>query len=224
MSNIAGNLRIVRQRIAEAARRSGRQPEDITLIAVTKRFGVTEVLDAISAGVTDIGENYVQEAADKWSEVGPAARWHFIGHLQRNKAKMAVEIFDVVQSVDSLELAQELGKRACAAGKTIDAMIEVNISEESAKFGVSEQEVLALASQVSEVEGLTVRGLMGMAPFLDDAEDTRPYFAALKRVWDMLPEENRVWLSMGMTHDFEVAIEEGSNMVRIGTAIFGSRL
>jgi PLP dependent protein len=224
MSDITGNLRMVRQRIAEAARKSGRKPEDITLVAVTKKFGVDEIREAIAAGATDIGENYVQEAADKWSEVGPAARWHFIGHLQRNKVKMAVEIFDVVQSVDTLELAKELGKRACAGGKTIDAMIEVNISEESAKFGVSEQEVLALASQVSEIEGLRVRGLMGMAPFLDNAEDARPYFAGLKRVWDMLPQENRVWLSMGMSHDFEVAIEEGSNMVRIGTAIFGSRL
>jgi pyridoxal phosphate enzyme (YggS family) len=224
MSDIAGNVRIVRERIAAAAIRSGRKSDDITLVAVTKKFGVSEMLEAIEAGVTDIGENYIQEAADKWSEVGPAARWHFIGHLQRNKAKTAVEVFDVVQSVDSLPLAEELGKRARAAGKVVDALIEVNISEESAKFGVSEEDVLALAAQVAEVDGVRVRGLMGMAPFLDAPEDTRPYFASLKRVWDMLPEENRVWLSMGMTHDFEVAIEEGSNMVRIGTAIFGARL
>jgi PLP dependent protein len=224
MTDIAHNLRVVRERIEAAARKSGRRIEDVTLVAVTKTRTAEEVEEAIAAGATDVGENYVQEAGDKWSEIGPAVRWHFIGHLQRNKAKNAVEIFDTVQSVDSLQLAEELGKRAGSAAKTLDVLIEVNVGEESTKFGVQTAEVLELAGQVASVDGLRLLGLMGMPPFLADPEEVRPYFAALKDTWDRLPDENRRFLSMGMTHDFEVAIEEGSNMVRIGTAIFGPRL
>jgi PLP dependent protein len=225
IQDISENLRLVRERIAKAALRSGRQPEEITLVAVTKRFGPEYVSAAIAAGVTDIGENYVQEASDKWSVIGSGSvRWHLIGHLQRNKAKNAVQIFDMVQSVDSVPLAEELGRRAVAAGKALDVLIEVNVAEEDAKFGVTAQAALEFASQVSQVEGIKLMGLMGMAPFVDDAEEARPYFASLKKIWDRLPLEQRRYLSMGMTHDFEVAIEEGANMVRIGTAIFGSRV
>lgn len=224
MTDVAENVKVVRERIAAAARRSGRRPEDITLVAVTKKFGVQQIREALAVGITDIGENYVQEAAEKWAEVGPAAKWHFIGHLQRNKAKNAVVIFDMVQSVDSLPLAEELGKRAVAAGKTLDVLIEVNISQEEAKFGIQTDDALILASQVAKIQGLRLLGLMGMPPFLDYPEETRPYFARLKQIFDALPTEQQRFLSMGMTHDFEVAIEEGANMVRIGSAIFGPRL
>lgn len=223
MLDIAGNLRAVKDRIAAAARRSGREPEEIALVAVTKKFGARQIREAAAAGVTDIGENYVQEATAKWLEIGPAVRWHFIGHLQRNKVKAAVEIFDMVQSVDSVELAQELGRRSVAAGKTLDALIEVNVSQEATKFGVQRSEVPDLASRIASIGGLRVQGLMGMAPYFDDPEQARPHFASLKELFDRLPDEQRAWLSMGMTQDFEIAIEEGSNMVRIGTAIFGPR-
>jgi len=223
MPEIAENLKVVRERIAAAARLSGRRTEQITLVAVTKTVGVPEIREALEAGVTDIGENYVQEAIDKRLEIGSGPRWHMIGHLQRNKAKHAVEVFDLVQSVDSVEVARELGKRSLAAGKTMDVLVEVNVSGEESKFGVEPPEALSLASRIAEVEGVRVQGLMGMAPFLDNAEETRPYFAALKAIWDRLPGDQRSFLSMGMTQDFEVAIEEGANMVRVGTAIFGPR-
>ncbi|MDO8682745.1 MAG: YggS family pyridoxal phosphate-dependent enzyme [Armatimonadota bacterium] len=223
MQDIAKNLNEVKDRIASASRRSGRRPEDITLVAVTKTVDIPRIQEALAAGVTDIGENYIQESIDKWLAIGTGVKWHFIGHLQRNKAKNAVEIFDLIQSVDNLPLVEEIGKRATAAGKTQDILIEVNVSEEAAKFGAHVSEALDMVSQVSEIEGIRVLGLMGMAPFLDNPEDTRPYFAKLKEIWDRLPTEQRWYLSMGMTQDFEIAIEEGSNMIRIGTAIFGPR-
>ena len=203
MSSIADNLRSVRQRIDEAAQRSGRSGSDVTLVAVTKTRSPEEILEAVSHGATDIGENYVQEAERKLGRITGDVRWHMIGHLQRNKAKAAVEMFSVVHSVDSEALARDLGRRAEAAGRELDVLIEVHISGEQSKHGVEEGEVLPLAA---------------------DPEETRPYFRKLKQTWDRLPKEQRLYLSMGMTQDFEVAIEEGSNMVRIGTAIFGERI
>lgn len=223
MPDIAENLRVIRQRIESAARRSGRDSGEITLVVVTKTRSVDEIREALANGVTDIGENYVQEAEKKFGEIGRAVRWHMIGHLQRNKAKHAVELFDVIQSVDSEQLALELGRRALAAGKIVDVLVEVNISGEQTKFGVEPERALQFVESIANIDGIRVRGLMGMAPIVADAEETRPYFAKLKKIWDQLPDEQRVYLSMGMTQDFEVAIEEGSNMVRIGTAIFGPR-
>lgn len=196
---------------------------DITLVVVTKTIDTPRIREAISAGATHLGENYVQEAASKWQDLGPAVRWHFIGHLQRNKAVQAVRMFDVIESVDSLHLAEEIGRRAKALGKTPDILIEVNLAGEESKFGVSPEDALSLSEKVSAAEGIRMQGLMGMAPFVDDPEEARPYFACLKELWDKLPKEQRRYLSMGMSHDFEVAIEEGSNMVRIGAAIFGQR-
>lgn len=224
MATIAENLAGVRKRIEEAARKSGRNESDVTLITVTKTIDVPRIKEAISAGATDLGENYVQEAVDKYQEIAPdAARWHFIGHLQTNKAKQAVEMFSTIQSIDSLHLAEEIGRRALALGKTMDVLIEVRISGEESKFGVSPEDTLYLANEIARIDGIRLQGLMGMAPFVADPKDARPYFARLKRLWDRLPVEQRRWLSMGMSHDFEAAIEEGSNMVRIGTAIFGPR-
>lgn len=224
MPGIPENLQSVRKRVEAAARRSGRTDSDITLICVTKTRGVDEIRQALASGVTDIGENYVQEAEDKFAEIGPAARWHMIGHLQRNKARHAVEVFSMVHGVDSEALAREIGRRAEAVGRTMDVLIEVSVSGEESKFGVEPSEALSLADAISDVSGIRMSGFMGMAPFVANPEETRPYFRGLKTLWDKLPDEQRLYLSMGMTQDFEIAIEEGSNMVRIGTAIFGPRV
>jgi len=223
MSEIAKNLALVRERIARAAEKAGRQPDSVKLVAVTKTVDLPRIREAIAAGVTDVGENYVQEAQAKWREIGDEVTWHFIGHLQRNKAKAAVEFCALIQSVDSVELAREIGRRALALGKTQDVLIEVKLSEEATKFGVDPSAALAFAERVSQIDGIRVQGMMGMAPFLPDPQGARPYFRRLRGLWEELPEIERRYLSMGMTGDFEVAIEEGSNMVRIGTAIFGHR-
>lgn len=221
--SIAENLLKVRERISGAANRAGTDPGEITLIAVTKTVDASKIQEAIQAGVTDIGENYVQNAAEKFEVIGNVVRWHMIGHLQTNKVRQAAPVFDVIQSVDSVSVANEIGKRYFALGRTCKALVEVNISGEESKFGVQPDETLSLCEQISGIEGLEVAGLMGIAPFVDDQSAIRRSFSNLKALWDRLPADNRKWLSMGMTSDFEVAIEEGSNMVRIGTAIFGPR-
>ena len=205
-----------------AAQRVGRSGDDVTLVVVTKTRSVEEIKEILACGITDIGENYIQEAEEKYSQIGNAAKWNMIGHLQRNKARHAVEVFSMIHSVDNEPLAIEIGRRAESIGKCMDVLVEVKISEEATKFGIAPEEVLEFVEQISKISGIRVCGLMGMAPFID-AEDTRPYFAKLKTIWDKLPDEQRLYLSMGMTQDFEIAIEEGSNMVRIGTAIFGPR-
>jgi len=177
MSQIAKNLESVRERIAAAACRSGRKADDITLIAVTKTRSVDEIKQVIDCGITDIGENYVQEAEVKFSTIGQAVRWHMIGHLQRNKAKHAVELFSLIHSVDSEQLARELGRRAQAIGKTVDVLVEVNISGEETKFGVKPEQVMAFLESIADIQGIHVCGLMGMAPIVNNAEETRPYFA-----------------------------------------------
>ncbi len=223
MSDICENLQTIRRRIDAAARKTGRTEKDIVLVVVTKTRSVAEIREALACGATDLGENYVQEAESKYSEIGNVPKWHMIGHLQRNKVKHAVEFFDMIQSVDSEEIAKEIGRRAEAIGRCIDVLVEVKVSSEPTKFGVGCDEALRLVDRISEISGIRVCGLMGMAPIVLDPEAARPYFAKLKEIWDKLPKEQRLYLSMGMTQDFEVAIEEGSNMVRIGTAIFGPR-
>ena len=223
MASISENLDTVKARMEGAARRAGHGPREITLVAVTKTRSVVEIKEAVTCGVTDIGENYVQEAELKYGEVGDAAKWHMIGHLQRNKARHAVEFFSLIHGVDSDRLAREIGRRAEAIGRTVDILIEVRISHEATKFGVEPDQALILAEKISQVSGIRMCGLMGMAPFVDEPEQTRPCFANLRMLWDRLSIEQRLYLSMGMTQDFEIAIEEGANMVRIGTAIFGPR-
>jgi hypothetical protein len=222
--SIAENIEKVRGRIEAAAHRAGRDPKSVLLVAVTKTVDADKVREAIDAGITDVGENYVQDSISKFDAVGHSVRWHMIGHLQSNKARQAVPIFDLIQSVDSYSLAQEIGKRSVALEKTTGVLVEVNISAEESKSGIEPENALALCEEVSKVEGVTLEGLMGIAPFVDDPDAIRRAFASLKRLWDQLPSENRRWLSMGMTSDFEIAIEEGSNMVRVGTAIFGPRV
>jgi hypothetical protein len=221
--SIGDNFLKVQERISAAAERAGRDSRDIVLVAVTKTVDAAAIEEAIGAGVTDIGENYVQDSVTKYDIIGGRVRWHMIGHLQRNKAGHATRIFDLIQSVDNLPLAHEMGKRASSIGKAQEVLIEANISGEETKTGVGPEQALELAGEVGRVPGVRVLGMMGMAPFTDDEAAIRGSFSLLRNIWEELPVENRKWLSMGMTSDFEAAIEEGSNMVRIGTAIFGPR-
>ena len=220
----------VRARIEAAASRSNRAVDEIKLIAVSKTHPADVVRQAIEAGITDLGENRVQEADSKIDEVGrDVARWHLIGHLQSNKARRAVQLFDVIHSVDSVQLAQKLD-RACAdlQRAELPVFIQVDLAQEATKSGIDEQQLPALIESIRECENLRLAGLMTLPPFFDDAELTRPFFVKLRELRDEYKRRGAFGeapgeLSMGMTHDFEVAIEEGATMVRIGTAIFGER-
>ena len=218
MIDVAANLAAVRARMAGAAQRAGRDPETVRLIAVTKTKPAALVRAAIDAGATDIGENYVQEASIKHAEVGEGARWHLIGHLQRNKAARAVEVFDCVQTVDNAALGAALSRHATAQGRLLRVLIEVRLGGEATKAGVEPDQLPALLDAL-RVPSLVVDGLMTVPP-PGDPESARPHFRALREWRDRLglPE-----LSMGMTDDFELAIEEGATMVRVGRAIFGPR-
>lgn len=217
--SIAENLAAVRQRIAEACARSGRAPSEVTLVAVTKVFPADAVEQAIAAGVTDIGENRVQEARDKKPLVRGSARWHLIGHLQSNKAKDAVKLFDVVQTVDSVDLAEKLARAALAAGKRQEILLQVNIGREEQKSGADPRDVESLAKELRAIDGVELRGLMTIPP-IGEVEQTRGYFREMRALREAL---GLAELSMGMSEDFEAAIEEGATIVRVGRAIFGSR-
>lgn len=219
----------LRQMIADNVRSIlAELPPGVELVAAAKTRSPAEILEAVDAGVKIIGENYVQEAADAFPAVGHRARWHFIGHLQTNKVRKAVEIFDLIETVDSIGLAQEIDKRAAAAGKTMDILVEVNSGREPQKAGVGPEEVEPLVRSLAALPRLRVLGLMTMGPFEGDPEDSRPYFKETRRVWEKLkaaaiPGVAMRHLSMGMTNSWRIAIEEGATMVRIGTAIFGPR-
>ena len=203
-----------------ALRRAGRT-DSVTLVAVTKRQPPEVVAAARAAGLTDVGENYVQEAQDKRAALDQwDVRWHLLGHLQSNKAKAAVQTFDLVQSVDSVSLARTLGRHAGEAGTVQPVLLQVHLGTEESKFGLPPEEALDGAAQVKEMPGVEIRGLMGIAP---QGEDPRPHFRLLRGLFDRLPAPARQILSMGMTTDFETAIEEGATLIRIGTALFGPR-
>ena len=222
---IAENLRQVQDRVANAAERSGRSPKDVLLVAVSKTWPVPIVQAAVDAGVLALGENRVQEAQMKVPEVKGAPPWHLVGHLQRNKAKVAVGLFDTIQSVDSARLAREIGKHAVSAGKEVSIQLQVNTSGEASKFGVAPDDLEALVEETIDVEGVAVVGLMTIAAYTDDEASVRKCFVALRELRDRV-SSNRPsirHLSMGMTGDFEMAIEEGATVVRVGTAIFGKR-
>jgi pyridoxal phosphate enzyme (YggS family) len=191
---------------------------------VTKTVDVERIRAAVAHGVSEVGENYVQEAVAKLPTlVDLSLTRHFIGHLQRNKARHVVEWFDIVQSVDSLPLAESLSRRCMALGRVLEVLLEVNVAGEVTKSGVAPEAVLALAEQVAPLPGLKLAGLMGIAPLAGAADDARRAFRRLRELFDQLPSPHRQTLSMGMTGDFEIALEEGSTMVRIGTGIFGQR-
>ena len=225
---IAESVARVRERIDAAARRAGRDPGKIALVAVSKTVDPARIRRAIEAGVDRLGENYVQEAQKKIEELGRAAAWHFIGHLQSNKARAAVRLFDFVHSVDSLRLAEELSRAARQENRVLPVLLQVNLGQEATKFGAGEDEVFRLLEGMSSLPGIAVKGLMALPPYSENPEDSRPYFRALRELGEAVSRRNipgvlMEELSMGMSHDFETAVEEGATMVRVGTAIFGPR-
>lgn len=230
MSEIAENIQKIRDRIAATAAACGRAPGEITLVAVSKNFSSECIHSAVAAGQLDFGENRVQEAESKIPGFlsTPHLRWHMIGHLQSNKAQRAAELFDVIHSVDSIKLARKLSQAAAALGKTISVFIQVDLGHETTKFGAEREQIADIAGTIVELDGLQLDGLMTIPPFFEDPNRVRPYFAALRQLSLSLSEERpgclgAGHLSMGMSHDFEVAIQEGATIVRIGTAIFGER-
>lgn len=223
---IADNVRRVRERIAAAAARAGRSGEDVELLAATKGRSVAEIEEAVRAGVRAIGENRVQEAAAKFPALRGRVSMHMIGHLQRNKVRSALGIFDLIHSVDSVRLAEEIEREAARAGGEARILIEVNVSGEEQKFGVAPDGLPALLDAAAGLAHIRVEGLMAMAPFSEDAEASRPFFRRLRRLAAEAAREERPRvemrrLSMGMTQDFETAVEEGATIVRVGAAIFG---
>lgn len=229
MSLIKKNLARVEERIEAAARRARRDPLSVRLVSVSKTIGPERIREAIEAGVQILGENYIQEAQKKIEVLGAGISWHFIGHLQKNKAKFAVRLFDLIHSVDDFALAEELNRAAEKNVKIQEVLLQADLSGEETKFGAAEGEILQLAERISGLKNVSVRGLMTMAPFSDNPEDSRPHFRKLRSLRDRLaqmkiPGIAMDELSMGMSGDFEVAIEEGASLVRIGTAIFGPRL
>jgi pyridoxal phosphate enzyme (YggS family) len=220
VGEVVHNINQIRERIRSAAERGGRRAEEVTLIAVSKTVEPERVEDALAAGQTLFGESKVQEAKVKIPLVSGRAHWHMIGHLQTNKARDAVEFFEVIHSVDSVKLAAELSKCAERAGKTQAILLEVNVSGEASKFGLKPEDLESTLNEINRLPRLEVQGLMTIAPFAEESEKARPYFRRLRELRDRLSLRE---LSMGMTHDFEVAIEEGATLVRVGAAIFGER-
>jgi pyridoxal phosphate enzyme (YggS family) len=224
--DIAAHVARLRSRIAAAAGRRGRSPDEIRLVAAAKTVAAERVEEAIGVGIEDIGENYVQEAAEKRLRVTGSARWHMIGHLQRNKVRQAVEVFDIIQTVDSRRLAEAIGQHAAAAGRTLPVLLQVNTSGEVSKFGVEPEGAEDLLLFARGIEGLRVEGLMTVGRWDPDPERARPEFRLLAELGTRLESRCGVemkWLSMGMSHDFEIAIEEGANLIRVGTGVFGPR-
>jgi pyridoxal phosphate enzyme (YggS family) len=230
---LRARLEAINQRIAAACERAGRQVSEITLVAVSKTVNVARIREAIEAGVRALGESRIQEAAAKIPELKPLSaerkvQWHLIGHLQSNKARRAVELFDAVHSVDSLNLAERLDRIAGESGKRLPVFIEVNLGGEESKTGAAPDEVLPLCEQIGKLPRLELKGLMTVPPFSDNPEDARPFFQHLRRLRDEARQAGAAEgglndLSMGMSDDFEIAIEEGATFIRVGTALFGAR-
>jgi pyridoxal phosphate enzyme (YggS family) len=225
MSSVRENLLRVTEKIEKAALNVGRDPKEIKLVGVSKTVETDRIKEAIEAGITILGENYVQEAQMKIEEIGRPVSWHFIGHLQSNKAKYAIRLFDMIHSLDSVSLAEELNRRAEQADRMMKVMIEVNLSKEATKFGTDEERVLSLAKRIQNLNHLSLEGLMTMPPYFDSPEMSRPYYIALRELKERMAKEGIPMkeLSMGMSDDFEIAVEEGATYVRVGTAIFGPR-
>jgi len=224
--SIRENLERIKEKIRVKSELVGRDPQEITLVAVTKTVEADRIEEAIAAGVNIIGESRIQEAKEKYGKVESRIIWHLVGHLQRNKAKDAVKIFDLIHSVDSAELAKEIDKQAKKIGKIQKILVEANVSGEESKYGLNPEGVITFLQEVSGLPNIKVEGLMTMAPFYENPEDCRPCFRKLRELIEEVKAKNiknveMTYLSIGMSNDFEVAIEEGSNMVRIGRAIFG---
>lgn len=203
-------------------------PEDVLLVAAAKTRAPEEILQAVAAGVTILGENYVQEAERAYGVIGKQARWHLIGHLQRNKVKKAVTIFNMIETVDTIDIAREIDKRCAQIGKVMPVLIEINSGRERRKSGVFPEEAENLVREISDLPNIKLMGLMTMGPRLGDPEDSRPYFVETRKVFERLkklslPNTEMTYLSMGMTNSYKIALEEGANIIRIGNKIFGER-
>jgi len=229
MSSIKDNLDKINKQIIETAKSCGRRPENIRLIAVSKRKSAEAIMEGIKAGTKDFGENYIQEAIDKIDKIGKnLACWHFIGHLQSNKVKFAIKYFDYIHTVDTAKLAREIDKQAKKINKIQKILVQVNIGEEDTKSGTRIEDTIQLITQISIYENIAVKGLMCMPPYFLDPDQARIYFQQLVRIKEKILDQkcetvSMEHLSMGMSNDFKVAIEEGSTMIRVGTAIFGGR-
>ena len=230
MNTIALNIQSLRERIANIAGACGRSHEEILLLAISKTFPKETIIQAVQAGIRQFGENRIQEAESKipsFSEE-PKLEWHLVGHLQSNKARRASELFDVIHSLDSIKLAAKLNQACMEIGKTLSVLLQIDLGEEEANFGAHPALIREFVEAVSEFSNIRLDGLMMIPPFFEDPELVRPYFVKLRELKEMLESEQpgclgRQHLSMGMSHDFEIAIQEGATIVRIGTAIFGSR-
>lgn len=229
MGTVAENIEIIRARIRAAAERAGRDPRSVRLVAVSKHQPLEVIREAMAAGQVVFGENYLQEASDKVVALGPGVVWHCIGHLQSNKARIAAEIFDCIETIDRLKLARALETKLAELGKTMPVLVQVNVGGEAQKAGVAPEEAVQLCRDLHDFPHLIVQGLMTMPPFVDDPEESRGCFRQLRLLGEelaakgLLGKQGSVELSMGMSGDFEVAIEEGATLVRVGTALFGER-
>ncbi|MCX8028183.1 MAG: YggS family pyridoxal phosphate-dependent enzyme [Thermodesulfovibrionales bacterium] len=231
---ITDNLSLIYKRIFRAALRSDRDPKEITLLAVSKTFSLDRIIEAVDAGIRFFGENRVQEAEEKISRFSVIAqeqgytnvKWHLVGHLQSNKVQKAVRLFDLIHSVDSKEILQRIDKEAAKIGKVQDILIQVKLSEEMTKHGIQQDEVIDVVRYANSLNNVRLQGLMTLPPYFENPEDVRPYFRRLFEIKQRLSQSGfqMQHLSMGMSHDFEVAIEEGATIIRIGTAIFGERI
>lgn len=226
--NINDNIAALRSRISSAAYKAGRNPRDITLVAVTKTVEPERIIEAINGGITHLGENRVQELIEKYDAIPQEVKWHMIGHLQTNKVKYIVGKVSLVHSVDRIELVKEIDRRAGRQGTVMDVLIQVNVAGEQTKFGIAPVEVEDMIEEIRSYRSIRVRGLMTIAPYADNTEEIRYVFKELNKKFIDIKRKNidnidMDYLSMGMSNDFETAIEEGSNMVRIGSAIFGKR-
>ena len=223
------NYDMVAEKVRAACERSGRNPEEVTIIAVSKTKPLEDVVELSRHGVTDFGENKVQELCSKYEAIENPVRWHLIGHLQTNKVKYIVDKVALINTVDSLKLAKQISKEAVKKQVTVPVLIQVNVAEEETKFGLeSTDEVMELVQETAKLPNISIQGLMTIAPFVDDPEDNRKYFRQLKQLFIDIDKKNfdnvtMKILSMGMTNDYEVAVEEGTTMVRVGTGIFGAR-
>ena len=225
---IRENLEIVKQNMRDACKKSGRDPESVRLIAVSKTKPVEDVQKAYQCGCRDFGENKVQELVEKYEKMPKDIRWHMIGHLQRNKVKYIVDKVYLIHSVDSVRLAEEISREAVKKQVTVSVLVEVNVAGEESKFGTTSQEAVSLVEEIAKLPGICVKGLMTIAPYVENAEENRLYFAKLKQIYVDIIHKNidNVFmeeLSMGMTGDYEVAITEGATYIRVGTGIFGER-
>ena len=229
MGEIQQNINQIQKRIEAAAQRSGRKKEDILLLAVSKTIDVERIKEAVACGLKELGENKVQEILEKYEPMGEEVKWHLIGHLQTNKVKYIIDKVKLIHSVESLKLAEEISKRAKKANKVMDILIEVNMAAEESKFGVAPEDTLSLIQKIALLDNICIRGLMTVAPFVENSEENRECFRRMKQLSvDINAEKiDNVYmdiLSMGMSNDFEIVIEEGATIVRVGTSIFGRRI